>query len=124
LQLRRAIGPAAELEGETLVQRLRYAQTALLDAQVALQTDHTAARQKELGQKLSALAAELDALLKRGAQYKEALAREVQDAEKLQAALSADGHTTPGELERFILLGKEAKIDDLDFGVAIAIINL
>ncbi len=98
----------AELQGEELALRLRYAQSALLDAQVSLQTDQAAAREKELRHKLSALEGEISALRQRKALVERAQGREVQDAHTLCDLLRADGHSLPPVLERLAQIGEPA----------------
>ncbi len=62
----------AELKGETLKKQLGQAQANLLDAQVALQTDETARREREISDKISATQTEMDQLKeRRGANAKE-----------------------------------------------------
>ena len=73
----------AELKGETLKQQYRQAQTLLVDAQVALQTDETARRERELAEKISVANAEVNQLRQRKSQGMQSLKQEAVDAQKL-----------------------------------------
>lgn len=99
-----------ELQGEELAKHLRYAGSALLDAQVALQTDRTAAREKELCEKLAALQAEITALRQKESQLLQSLSRETADAGKLRDFLAADGHPIPPSLHDFASLQSSTEI--------------
>ena len=58
----------AEHKGETLKQQYRQAQARLVDAQVALQTDETARRERELTDKIATANAEVNLLRQRKSQ--------------------------------------------------------
>ncbi len=75
----------AEHKGETLKQQYRQAQARLVDAQVALQTDETARRERELTEKIAAANAEVNLLRQRKSQGVQSLKREVMDAQRLLA---------------------------------------
>ena len=92
----------AELQRDELAERRKLAGQALLDARIALQTDTTAARQKALGQEIAALETQLRDLRQRESQLRQALAREVADAQRLQTFLIADGLEVPPSLQAFI----------------------
>ncbi|MEK9163942.1 MAG: hypothetical protein AAB342_01155, partial [Chloroflexota bacterium] len=92
----------AALRRDELTEQFKHAQSALVDAQVALQTDTTAIREKELREKISALAAELKELRERETRLNETLAREAQDAQKLRDLLIADNRPVPPALDEFI----------------------
>jgi uncharacterized protein YPO0396 len=92
----------ATLQREELTGQLKHAQAALIEAQVALNTDVTATREKELREKIAALDAELRDLRQREARVKESLAREAADARKLREMLLADDHPVPTVLDAFI----------------------
>ena len=92
----------AALHRDELTEQLKRAQAALLDAQIALNTDVTAAREKDLREKTASLDAELRDLRQREARVKESLAREVADAQKLREMLLADDQTVPSALDDFI----------------------
>jgi uncharacterized protein YPO0396 len=92
----------AELKGEAIHQQARQAQTRLVDAQVALQVDQTAQRDRELAEKIAVLTAELNVLRARKTQVNQALEREAAGSEKLRGWLAADGLPVPSGLEAFI----------------------
>jgi uncharacterized protein YPO0396 len=91
----------AGLQREDLARRMQRAQTLLIDAQVALQTDRTAAREKELRDLLATLSAELASLRQRETQILQTLAREVAHARQLCALLAEDGTPVPAALQTF-----------------------
>jgi uncharacterized protein YPO0396 len=91
----------AGLQREDLASRLQRAQTLLIDAQVALQTDRTAAREKELRDLLANLTAELATLRQRAEQITQSLARETAHARQLCVLLSEDGTPIPAALQTF-----------------------
>ena len=74
----------AEIQRDQIASQLKFAETALLDAKIALQTDQTAAKEHDLGEKIAALDAELSILRQRQIQTEAALAKELTDAKKLQ----------------------------------------
>ena len=90
----------AELKGETLKQQYRQAQTLLVDAQVALQTDETVRRERELAEKISIAHAEVNQLRQRKSQGVQSLKQEAVDAQKLLAMF--DQHQPPPALTTFI----------------------
>ena len=92
----------AELERDALAERLQHAQAALLDAQVALRTNQTAAREKELREKLDPIEAQLTALRHREAEIVQSLSREIHDARRLGDLLLSDEQIIPPELDAFI----------------------
>jgi len=96
LSLRRA-----ELERNELARRLRYAQSALTDAQVALRTDQTAQRERELREKITSLSKEASELGQRKTDFERSLAREFSDAQKLREALNINHHAVPPAIENF-----------------------
>ncbi|HLF27998.1 MAG TPA: SbcC/MukB-like Walker B domain-containing protein [Anaerolineae bacterium] len=100
-EIRLALNRAA-LQRDELTEQLKRAQAALLDAQIALNTDVTAAREKDLREKIAALDAELRALREREARVKESLAREAADAQKLREMLLADDQPVPSVLDAFV----------------------
>ncbi|MGD9099876.1 MAG: SbcC/MukB-like Walker B domain-containing protein, partial [Anaerolineae bacterium] len=91
-----------ELQRDSLAERLTHARQALIDAQVALRTDTTAAREKTLRQEITQTEAELTTLRQRENQLCQTLAREIQDAKRLQGLLVEDGLDVPPSLETFI----------------------
>ncbi len=90
----------AELKGETLKQNYRQAQSLLLDAQVALQTDETARRERELTEKIAAGDAEVTLLRQRKSQGQQGLKREAADAQKLLGLFQQN--QPPPDLVNFI----------------------
>ena len=92
----------AGLKGETLTQRFRQAQALLVDAQVALQVDQTAQRERELAEKIAETSAEVDRLRQQKNLAVQALVGQVDDAQKLLALLAQDRYETPTGLTGFI----------------------
>jgi len=91
-----------ELHRDEIARALKFTQAALTDAEIALRTDQTAVREKELREKIAALAAELTLLRERKKQADESLARESADAKKLRNHLIADNIPVPAELVSFL----------------------
>jgi len=92
----------AEVQRDELTEGLRFAQNALFDARVALETDRTAAREKELNAEITALETELAALRERAAEISQTITRERGDAERLRGLLESDGISIPPEIDQFI----------------------
>jgi len=92
------------LQRDDLAERLAHARQALVDAQVALRTDTTAARQNTLREEIARAEAELADLRQRETQVRRALAREVEDARRLRSLLGEDGLDVPASLQTFIEL--------------------
>ena len=91
-----------ELHRDEIARTLKFTQAALTDAEIALRTDQTAIREKELREKIGTLNIELTALREKKEQADEALARESADAKKLRDYLTADHLPIPTELSTFI----------------------
>ena len=91
----------AEIQREQLANHLKYAETALLDAKVALQTDQTAIKQRDLTERLAALDAELALLRQRQIDADAIIAQEQADTKKLGKLLSADNQAIPPAIETF-----------------------
>jgi len=91
----------AEIQREQLASHLKHAESALLDAKVALQSDQTAIKQRDLTEKLATLDAELVLLHQRQADTDAIITREQADAKKLQKLLSADNQEIPPAIESF-----------------------
>jgi uncharacterized protein YPO0396 len=90
------------LQRDDLAERLAHARQALVDAQVALRTDTTAARQSSLREEIAHAEAELADLRQRETQVRRTLAREVKDARRLRGFLGEDGLDVPASLQTFI----------------------
>ena len=93
----------AELARDGLGESFKLAQETLLQAQLALQTDRTAARQAELRAAIAAAENDLAALQRRAAELTAALAAEVAAMRTLRDLLMADGQPVPPELDSFIV---------------------
>ncbi|HMB24305.1 MAG TPA: SbcC/MukB-like Walker B domain-containing protein [Anaerolineales bacterium] len=91
-----------EIQRGELSRYLRFAQSALTDAEIALRTDRTAQREKELSDKIALLTAEQTLLTQRQTKFDRALAAELADAKKLKKFLTADKVEIPVALESFI----------------------
>ncbi len=91
-----------ELRRDEISRALKFAQSALTDAEIALRTDQNAAREKELREKIVTLAAELTLLREKQKQADASLARETSDAQKLRAYLIADNLPVPAEIDSFL----------------------
>lgn len=91
-----------ESQRDDLSRSLRFAQSALTDAEIALRTDQTAQREKELRDKIVSLSAEQTILTQRQADFDRSLAAELTDAKKLKKFLTADKIKIPPALETFI----------------------
>jgi len=102
----------AEIQRDVLEERLRFAQNALLDARMALETDCTATRETALQAKISLLESELAHLQTQVAEICQTLDREYRDLEHLQELLRADGVAIPPEIEQFIAARDETSPAD------------
>jgi len=89
------------LQRDDLAERLTHARQALLDAQVALRSDTTAMREKSLREEIARVEAELANLRQHESQLRQTLAREAQDAQRLQDFLIADDLDIPPSLQAF-----------------------
>lgn len=89
----------AELQREDLLRSLTYAQSALLDGQVALQTDQAAARLRELDEKIGLVQTDLLGLRRRRSEFERSLAGEVWDARRLSNLLQEAGQALPACLQ-------------------------
>ena len=89
----------AELRRDDLDESLKFARQDLLDSQVALQTDATAAREKALREEISGVEEEVAALQRQQARLAGQVAAEQQAAGKLAALLREDGLSVPDALE-------------------------
>ncbi|MBN2116525.1 MAG: hypothetical protein JW730_08140 [Anaerolineales bacterium] len=106
-----------ENQRDGLSRNLRFAQSALTDAEIALGSNQTAQREKELSDKVAALTAEQTILAQRQTDFDRSLAAELADAKKLQRFLIADKIEIPVALKSFIkekvdkYTGKHAQAD-------------
>ena len=91
-----------QLRRDDLAERLARARHALIDAEVALRTDVTAARENALREQIARVERELADLRRRESQLRHTLAREVQDAEHLHTLLTEDDLDVPPALPTFI----------------------
>jgi uncharacterized protein YPO0396 len=91
-----------ERERDDLTRSLVFAQSALTDAEVALRTDQTALREKELREKIAVLSHELTLLRQRKVEIEHVLARELSDSKKLRDDLLADRLEIPAAIETFL----------------------
>ena len=91
-----------EIQRDDLTRNLRFAQSALTDAEIALHTDQTAQREKELREKITALTAELSLLTLRQTDFDRSLTAELTDAKKLKKLLTADKLQIPPALSTFL----------------------
>ncbi|MBN1147408.1 MAG: AAA family ATPase [Anaerolineales bacterium] len=80
----------AELQRDQLAANLKFAETALLDARIALQTDQAAVKEHNLREQLAALEAELKILRQRKTETDRQLAKERADAQRLCELLAVD----------------------------------
>ena len=101
----------AEIERDQLATHLKFAETALLDAKIALQTDQIAIKERELREKIAAIEAELTILKGRQSELETTLTKERADAKKLRQLLTADNRIIPPELEAFISKPKPSKTE-------------
>ena len=106
----------AELARDGLQESFKLAQETLLQAQIALQTDRTAAHQAELRAAIAAAETDLAALRRREAELTAALDAEVAAMCTLRDLLLADpkgmqsgGQPVPPELEGFIVMLSQAE---------------
>jgi uncharacterized protein YPO0396 len=91
----------AEMKSEDLAQQHRQAHTRQVDAEVALQTDQTAQRERDLNQKIGETRAELETFRQRKQAVSQALLREKEDASRLIGWLEQDGRPIPEDLRTF-----------------------
>ncbi len=92
----------SELRRDEIGELLKYATNDLLEAQVALRTDASAAREKALGHQIAELTTQLSQLRKRESLINKTLAQELSDAKRLQTFLDEDEIQTPSSLQTII----------------------
>lgn len=90
----------AELRRENLDENLKFARQDLLDAQVALQTDATAAREKALRAEIADVEKEVMALQRQKVKLAGQVAAEQRAAVELATLLREDNMSVPDALER------------------------
>jgi uncharacterized protein YPO0396 len=90
-----------EYQRDELTRSLRFAQSALTDAEIALRSDQTAVREKDLREKIVQLSLEVTDLSRRQTTLDHSLARERADAEKLAAFLRVDKLEIPDSIGSF-----------------------
>ncbi len=91
-----------EIQRDELSRSLRFAQSARTDAEIALRTDQTAQREKELRNKIDSLSAELALLSERQSNFDRSLAAELADAKKLKKLLTSDKLEIPSAISTFL----------------------
>ncbi len=91
----------AELRRDDLEESLKFARQALVDAQVALQTDATATREQGLRKEIAAVQEEVQDLRHRTAELTKTVSAEQVAAGELQTLLQEDGLEVPESLVRF-----------------------
>lgn len=89
------------MQRDELSEQLKQAQDAFIEAQVALQSDVSAQREKTLREQITALDAELKDLREREARIAEALSKEGADALRLCKLLVGDRVEAPPALVEF-----------------------
>jgi uncharacterized protein YPO0396 len=103
-----------EIQRDELSRNLRFAQSALTDAEIALRTDRTAQREQELRDKIALLAAEQALLTQRQTDFDRSLAAELADAKKLKKFLTSDKLEIPSALDSFLtehIIPKRSGVD-------------
>ena len=103
----------AELQRDQLAAHLKFAETALLDAKIALQTDQTAIKERELREKLASLDAELKILRQRKNEVEHSIATERADAKRLGEFLAIDQQEIPPAIATFQVEDSDSVIRDL-----------
>jgi uncharacterized protein YPO0396 len=103
----------AELQRDQLAANLKFAEAALLDAKIALQTDQAAAKERQLREKLAAIEAELKILRQRKTEIDHQIAKEQSDAKRLCELLAVDQQDIPPVVTVFLAEGGYQPIRDL-----------
>ncbi|MGE5603031.1 MAG: ATP-binding protein, partial [Nitrososphaerales archaeon] len=109
----------AELGRDGLAESLKLAQEALLQAQLALQTDRTAARQAELRAAIAAAETDLAALRQRKTELSTALEAEAAAMRTLRGLLLADEQRVAKELETLTVTLDGSETEDPATGDAL-----
>ena len=105
----------AEMDRDQLTTHLKFAETALLDAKIALQTDQAVTKERDLREKLAALDVELNLLHQCQTDTDEILVKERADAKKLHKLLIADNHPIPPDLKTFLAKPKTSKTEGASY---------
>ncbi len=103
----------AELQRDQLAANLKFAETALLDAKIALQTDQSVTKERELREKLVALEAELKILRQRKTETDRQIVKERTDAKRLSELLIVDHQDVPTAVATFQVEGGDQSIREL-----------
>ncbi|MBI1876983.1 MAG: AAA family ATPase, partial [Chloroflexi bacterium] len=90
-----------DLQREELAELFQHANNALIEAQIALRTDVTAAHDKALRAEIAQLEAELSTLRHQETRLNQQLKHEHSDAQRLQTFLLADELEVPASLQAF-----------------------
>ncbi len=104
----------AELHREGLEENLEFARQGLIDAQVALQIDATAAREKALGEEIAEAREKVSALRRRKAELTGIVSAEQATTDELRALLQEDGLDAPPSLDRFAERSEEIDTELLE----------
>ncbi|MCG2788115.1 MAG: hypothetical protein L6461_23760 [Anaerolineae bacterium] len=84
-----------------LTRHLRFAQSALTDAEITLRSDQTAIHEKDLREQIARLTLEVNDLTRRQTDLERSFTRERADTKKLAAFLHADKLETPDAFDSF-----------------------
>jgi uncharacterized protein YPO0396 len=103
-----------ELHRDGLEENLTFARQALIDAQVALQTDATAAHEKTLRAEIDAVQEEVTTLRRRKAELTGILSAEQTAVGELAELLQEDGLNKPPALDHFVKAADEMGADLLE----------
>lgn len=103
-----------ELRRDGLEEKLGFARQAFVDAQVALQTDTTAARERALREEITSVEEEVTALHRRKTELTDNVAAQQKAMRELQDLLVKDGLEVPASLPRFAEWAGGLQTDLLD----------
>lgn len=99
-----------QLQRESLADQFKFAQNALIESQVALRTNATAARDKALREEIAQLGTDLVQLRQQETRLKQSLTREQADAQHLQTFLLEDNIQVPTALQTITADGVQAEV--------------
>lgn len=91
-----------ELKRDELIERLKFARNNLMEAQLSLRTDVTAAREQALRDEIARLTPQLAELRQQEADLRKNLSRERENAQQLKQFLVEDARDIPEALLTFI----------------------